>query len=343
MTKFFPENSYKLFAPKLTNLYRLPANAEAVVPESFPYKYFRSYWRLNQVSRLLGKYRVDLFHGLSHVLPYGIQKSGIPSVVTIHDLIFLRFPEFYQQIDRKLYQSVYSTACKNASKIIAISKQTKNDLIDYFKVDPAKIEVIYQSCDPSFYERVSDSKKMAIRCKYNLPDRFILNVGTIESRKNQLSLLKGVVQEQVDVPVVILGKPTDYKRELDEFIMEEGIRRQLIFLHGTSTTDLQAIYQMATVMVYPSYYEGFGLPVLEAQASGCPVITSNTSSLPEAGGEGAIYVDPDNCGEIGRAISRVLSDIQLREELIRKGTAHAQTFNDQMVAQKLMGLYQTLA
>jgi glycosyltransferase involved in cell wall biosynthesis len=342
LTRFYPENKYKLFAPKLTDLYKLPEPVEAITPNNFPYKYLSSYWRLNHVDKLLGKYKIDVFHGLSHVLPYGIEKTGIPSVVTIHDLIFLRYPEFYQTIDRKLYQSVYHSACKSASKIIAISNQTKKDLVNYFRIDPEKIEVIYQSCNPCFYERVGEAQKSVVRSRFGLPEKFILNVGTIETRKNQLSILKGVVQEALDIPVVLLGKPTDYKKELDEFIIESGIRKQLIFLHGATTAELQAIYQMAEVMVYPSIYEGFGLPVLEAQASGCPVITSNTSSLPEAGGEGAIYVDPENCTEIGHSIRNILTDEDLRSELIRKGTANSRLFNDQIVAERLMKLYRSL-
>ncbi|MCL4484717.1 MAG: glycosyltransferase family 4 protein [Bacteroidetes bacterium] len=342
LVKFFPDNRYKLFAPKLTALYQLPESVEAITPTNFPYKYLRAYWRLNHVDKLLSKNHVDIFHGLSHVLPYGIEKTGIPSIVTIHDLIFLRYPEFYRKIDRKLYQSVYYSACKSATKIIAISNQTKEDLIHYLKIDPGKIEVIYQSCNPCFYERVSEAQKSAIRLKFNLPEKFILNVGTIEARKNQLSILRGLVQEKLEIPVVLLGKITDYKKGLDEFIVESGIRKQLIFLPNTDTSELQAIYQMAEIMVYPSLFEGFGLPVLEAQASGCPVITSSTSSLPEAGGDGAIYIDPGNSLEIGQAIQNVLSNNDLKNELIRKGTAHARLFDGRIVSEKLMKLYQSL-
>ena len=129
---------------------------------------------------------------------------------------------------------------------------------------------------------------------------------------------------------------------LDDFIKENAIRKQVIFLHNTGTEELQTIYQMAEIMVYPSFFQGFGLPVLEAQASGCPVITSNISSMPEAGGEGALYIDPANSAEIGSAIRKIMTDSKLKEELIQKGTAHSMLFSDQLVAEKLMGLYQSL-
>ena len=200
----------------------------------------------------------------------------------------------------------------------------------------------WQSCNKQFYERVEETQKNIVRKKYALPDKFILTVGTIEQRKNQLAILEGLVKEKLEIPLVILGKPTEYKMLLDDFIKENDIRKQIIFLHNSGTEELQTIYQMAEIMVYPSFFEGFGLPVLEAQASGCPVITSNISSLPEAGGEGALYIDPANSAEIGSAIRKIMTDSKLKEELIKKGTAHSMLFSDQLVAEKLMGLYQSL-
>jgi len=339
LSEFYPENKYKLFAPKYTNLYRLPDPAEVITPKSFISKVFKSYWRLHEVTKLLSEYNIDLFHGLSHALPYGIEKTGIPSVVTIHDLIFLRFPGYYKPIDRNMYQSIYYSSCQRASKIIAISNQTKTDLINYFSVDPDKIEVIYQSCDNRFYDKVSEGQKSAVRTKFNLPERFILCVGTIEQRKNQLSILKALVEKKLDIDIVILGKPTTYINLLKRFIDESGIKKQVIFLHDTTTAELQAIYQIAEILVYPSFFEGFGLPVLEAQASGCPVITSDISSLPEAGGDGALYINPADISEIGNSILNVLSDQQLKNDLIRRGTAHSELFREKVVARRLMNLY----
>lgn len=339
LSRFYPDNKYILFAPKQTNLYLLPNSAEIITPKTLFYKYFNSYWRLRKVDKLLKCNNIEIFHGLSHVLPFGIEKTGIPSVLTIHDLIFLRFPEYYKKIDRKMYQSIYLSSCKRATKIIAISNQTKADLIDFFGIEPCKIEVIYQSCNNHFYEKVIDEVKFSVQSKFNLPRNFILSVGTIERRKNQLSILKAVVKEQLDTTVVILGRPTEYINELYQFINKSGIQKQVIFLHNTTIEELQAIYQIAQVMVYPSFFEGFGLPVLEAQASGCPVITSNISSLPEAGGEGAIYIDPTDILEIGGALRNILFNKQLKNDIIRKGTANAEQFREKLVAERLMNFY----
>ncbi len=339
LVKYYPENSYKLFTPKLTNLYTLPESAQVITPQSSFSKYFKSYWRLHQTTKLLCKNSIDIFHGLSHVLPYGIEKCGIPSIVTIHDLIFLRYPEYYKRIDRNMYHSIYQGSCNRSTKIIAISQQTKADLIDYFAISPDKIEVIYQTCDNRFFLRIGEEVKSSVRLKFALPDKFILCVGTIEKRKNQLAILKAVVKENIDTPVVILGKPTEYINELNQFIRQSGCEKQVTFLHHTTSDEVQAIYQMAEVMVYPSFFEGFGLPVLEAQASGCPVITSNTSSLPEAGGDGALYINPANISEIGQALGILLSNSTIRDEYILKGTANSKRFCDQSAAEKIMNLY----
>ena len=342
LSSYYPENKYILFAPKVTDLYTIPDSAKIITPKSIFSQFFKSFWRLHQVSKLLPENNTDIFHGLSHSLPYGIEKTGIASVVTMHDLIFLRYPQYYKKIDRNMYKSIYLSSCQRATKIIAISNQTKSDLINYFGIDPGKISVIYQSCDHRFYDRVSEEQKSSIRLKFKLPAKFILSVGTIEQRKNQLSILRALATGNIDTTLVILGRPTEYIDQLNKFILESGIQKKVIFLHDTTTDELQGIYQMAEIMVYPSFFEGFGLPVLEAQASGCPVITSNISSLPEAGGEGAFYINPADILEISHAIINLLTDSKMRDSLIKKGNANAELFSEKLVAERLMNLYNGL-
>jgi glycosyltransferase involved in cell wall biosynthesis len=342
LAQYYPDNQYVLFAPQLSTLYTCPECVSVITPSSNFSKRLRFLWRAVWVPKLLKYNHIDVFHGLSNGLPVGTEKTGIPSLFTVHDLIYIRFPEYYKKIDRMLYKFFVTRSCRTATKIIAISHSTRNDLINLLGVDPNKIEVIYQSCNKLFYERVDESVKRNVRQKYALPEKFILCVGTIEQRKNQLAILEGLVKERLKIPLVILGKPTAYKMLLDDFILENDLRNQVLFLQNTSSCELQTIYQMAEIMVYPSFFEGFGLPVLEAQASGCPVITSNISSMPEAGGEGALYIDPTNSTEIGSAIRKILIDDKLKEELIQKGTANSAFFADQMVAEKLMALYQSV-
>lgn len=342
LARYYPDNEYILFTPKVSTLYQVPVSASVISPKSVFYKYLNSFWRSYKVAKLLSNNKIDIFHGLSHSLPYGIEKTKIPSIVTMHDLIFLRYPHYYKKVDRYLYRSMYMSSCKRATKIIAISQQTKTDLINYFGIEPNKIAVVYQSCDPRFYERVSEELKSSIRLKFKLPDKFILCVGTIEQRKNQLAILKAIALGDIDTSLLILGSPTEYIYQLNTFINEAGINNKVKFLHNTTVEDLQVIYQMAELMVYPSFFEGFGLPVLEAQASGCPVITSNISSLPEAGGDGALYIDPMNISEINLAIVKILTNNKVRVELIQKGNINAQLFGGKMIAENLINLYTEL-
>jgi glycosyltransferase involved in cell wall biosynthesis len=342
LDRYYPDNKYILFTPKISNLYSVPDSSSVISPKSLFFKYFNSIWRSHKVSKLLYDNKIDIFHGLSHSLPYGIERTNIPSVVTMHDLIFLRYPNYYKKIDRYMYRSMYLSSCKRATKIIAISQQTKIDLINYFGIEPNKITVIYQSCDPRFYNRVSEELKSSVRLKFKLPDKFILCVGTIEQRKNQLAILKAISMGDIDATILIAGSPTEYIGQLYKFINNSGIKNKVMFLHNATFDDLRVIYQMAEMMVYPSLFEGFGLPVLEAQASGCPVITSNLSSLPEAGGKGALYVDPINISEINQAIVKILSNNKAREELIQKGDVNAKLFNEKNIADSLMKLYTEL-
>jgi glycosyltransferase involved in cell wall biosynthesis len=313
-----------------------------VQPGSFWWKVLKSSWRTFHISKLIKKHDLDIYHGLSHELPAGIEESGIKSVVTIHDLIYLRYPEFFKSIDRGIYDRKFRYSCKVANRIHAISEQTKRDLMHYFQVPEEKIEVIYQSINPLFFQESTRAQQYNIRRKYQLPEKFILTVGTVEPRKNLLSLLEGMVQSKTYIPLVVVGKLTDYQQKIQKFIEADLNRLQIFFLSRIQDDELYVLYQMAEIMVYPSLFEGFGLPVAEANASGCPVITSNTSSLPEAGGSAALYINPENPEEIGNTIKTLLADQSLRDSLIERGRVNAQRFTGENFAKQLKHLYNTV-
>jgi glycosyltransferase involved in cell wall biosynthesis len=283
-----------------------------------------------------------VYHGLSHELPVGIEKTGVKLIVTMHDLIFLRYPEYYTKIDRKIYDQKFRHACKKADRIHAISEQTKRDLISYFAVPEEKITVIYQSINPIFYKRAEKIQKEQLRKKYQIPRKFVLSVGTVEPRKNLLGLLEGMIWSKTYVPVVVIGKLTDYHHKVQKFIEADLNRLQVYFLPRIQDEELATLYQMAEILVYPSMFEGFGLPVAEAQASGCPVITSNISSLPEAGGDAALYVNPEKHEEIGKALKTLLADQALRKSLIEKGKVNAQRFTPENFATQIKELYNSV-
>lgn len=329
-------NQYVLYTPEIKDeLFENYKQFEVHSPESSVAKIFKSVWRSNSASRLK-KHQIDIFHGLSNELPHGIHKTKVPAVVTIHDLIFIRFPEFYKTIDRKIYHSKVKYACDSAQKIIAISEQTKEDIIRFFNVDPGKIEVVYQSVSPVFFVPKTSEN---LRLKYDLSEKFILSVGTLEPRKNQLTILKALHSEKIDTQIVFVGKSTSYIKRIHDFINVNNLSRQVKFLNNIPENDLAGLYKMASCSVYISHFEGFGLPVIESMASGCPVITSNVSCLPETAGGAAILCAPNDFGELGKQIKTLLENENLQNELILKGNERARLFHPEYFAEKMISLY----
>jgi glycosyltransferase involved in cell wall biosynthesis len=323
-----------------------------VLPQSFLSKKLSAIWRGNWVKEDLQQLNIELYHGLSHEIPVNIQKTSIKSIVTIHDLIFERYPEQFKLIDRKIYSKKFRYSCEHADKIIAISNQTKQDIIDLYKTPAEKIEVCYQSCNPAFGEKVTEDVKQSIKTKYNLPDRYFLYVGSIIERKNLLSICKAIhlIRDEINIPLVVIGNGGEYKQKVKDYISQNKLEDRIIFLSDNPTAkhspgfqsaaDFPAIYQQTIAMIYPSVFEGFGIPVLEALWSRIPVITSNVSCLPEAGGEGAFYVDPTKPEEIAQQMKHILNDDSFVQQQIEKGWQHAQRFSNFNTAAKVMEVYE---
>ncbi len=338
-----PDDKLFLFNPGEKRVaFTAPKNSTEIEPVTLWWKTFSKVWRSLQISKLVKQHELDIYHGLSHELPSGIEKTGVKSIVTMHDLIYLRYPEFFSKIDCAIYDAKFRYSCRVANQIHAISEQTKADLISFFSVPEDKIKVIYQSINPVFFNPVDTDLKFQLRKKFQIPERFILSVGTVESRKNLLALLEGMVMTKAYLPLVVVGKLTSYHHKVQKFIEADLNRLQVIVLPRIEDSELAALYQMAEMMVYPSLYEGFGLPVVEAQACGCPVITSNTSSMPEAGGDAAIYINPEKPEEIGHAIAKLLSDNELRDSLIAKGKINAQRVTPENFVVQLKQLYNSV-
>ena len=340
LSKFYPDNNYFLFSGKNDQkLFQPSENHFIVKPQGKISGLFPSFWRVWGLRQQLNLQKLDIYHGLSNELPWNLKKTGVKSVVTIHDLIFLRFPEYYPFIDRKIYLLKFRHACRVADKIIATSESTKQDIITFFKTDPSKIEVVYQTCDPVFRKLVDNSRKDEVRKKYNLPENFILYLGTIEKRKNALTLVKAYLNENIDIPLLIAGKPTAYLAEIKEYLKQKPAAQRVIFRHNIESADLPAIFQSAHIFVYPSVFEGFGIPILEALYSGVPVITSNGSCFGETGGDAALYCDPYNAEEMGNCILQVLKNSNTRQSMIEKGFIQGKKFDEIKVAANLMNVY----
>jgi len=340
LSDFFPMNEYILYSPKPSKsiLFRKVPNISVRGPLKFFHKVIPSYWRTyGLVEQIVGD-KIQLFHGLSNELPVGIENTSIPSIVTIHDIIFMRYPQLYKSIDRKIYEKKSKYAAKRASRIIAVSQQTKDDLVKFFGIPQEKIEVVYQGCHPIFWENVDEFRKAEIIMKYLIPDKYILYVGTIEERKNLLNILKAIQHGKISLPLVVIGRQTGYLKKVINYIDRFKIKN-VYFLHDVPNEDLPAIYQKAALFVYPSLFEGFGIPILEALTSKTPVITTRGGCFFEAGGKSSLYVDPENVDELAKSITSVLEDETLRNNMIIDGFVHAQQFKRDKIASNILAVY----
>lgn len=307
----------------------------------------KSTWRSWGVKSDLRRDKVQIYHGLSHDMPFGIQNiKGLRGVVTIHDVCYKTFPDMFPRMEREIYEVKYRHSCRHADRIIAISDSTKHDLVKLLGVNPDKIDVIYQAINPTFYTPQPEQQAKAMVKHYGVSGDYILYVGSINSRKNLLGLLKAyhLLPEDLRLPLVIIGNGGKYKEQVMRYAETHDLTRYMVMIDCvTSSHTLQAFYQCASLFVYPSFYEGFGLPVTEAILSHTPVITSNISSLPEAAGEGAYYADPSSEEDLAAAMERILTSKSIRDEMVEVAYRYAiDTFNPELLTHKVHNLYKSL-
>ncbi len=301
----------------------------------------KPYWRSHGIVNDLKRDGVEVFHGLSGELPIGLRKAGIKGVVTIHDLIFLRHPEWYNPVDVMFYKWKFHKTLKEATKIIAISECTKRDIIHYGKVEPERIELIYQSFSPQFKQNSSPQNNTASKENSSLftlnssLKRYILSVGTVEERKNLGLAVKALDYLPDNVHLVAVGRQTDYAKSLPK-------HPRLHLMGQLPIEELTALYDGAEAFVYPSRYEGFGIPIIEAISRGLPVVACTGSCLEEAGGPDSIYVDPDDAQAMANAIKSVLKGAPDREQRIERSKEYIKRFEGNDVAAQVMQLYQNL-
>lgn len=329
----FPQNQYILLnknrSDRGKNILDLPNVSFAPTSKG---KFSRQF-KMGKDAQNLG---ADIFHGLSGELPLKWNNKPIKKIVTIHDLIFVRFPEYYSFFDRKIHFWKFKKAAESADLIIAISEQTKQDIIKYLKVPEHKIHVIYQGCHNSFKEFIFPEFLENTKTKFNLPERFILNVGTIEPRKNLINVVKAL--KDSEIPLVVVGKKQkNYFTKIENFLTKNKVNVQ--FLENVDMHELAAIYRMADIFIYPSFFEGFGIPVIEALFSGTPVISSNVSCLPEAGGKDSLYVNPKSVDDIKAKIQFLWDNESERKRRREKGLEFVEKFRDEEIAKNLMQVY----
>ena len=313
-----------------------------VYPPHRPLKIQRSLWRISSIVADLKSDGVKLYHGLTGELPKGIRAAGIRSVVTIHDLIFLRHPEYYNRLDVKIYDWKFRIACREADRIIAISERTKQDVMELGGVSEDRIDVIYQSCSPRFQTVSTPQQQDEVCRRYHLPQRFVLSVGSIEERKNIRLAVDALHHLSEDIYLVAVGRQTDYSKKVLKEALNAGLAHRVYFLHGVPDSDLQVLYQLAEVFVYPSRYEGFGIPIIEAIHSGLPVVAATGSCLEEAGGPDCLYVSPDNAEALAASISQMLKGAEGREQRIQRSRDYVRRFEGNDVANQVFAVYRRL-
>ncbi len=310
----------------------------------------RIFWEQVVQPFALQKERVDLLHALAFVTPL---LSPCPAVVTIYDLSFLLYPESFKRFKRFYLGLFTRLSARRARRIIAISKSTKRDVVRLLGVPPEKVEVIYCGIDEAF-RPLAEDQVAAFRSKRGLPERFILFVGTIEPRKNLTTLLEAYAVFRRDVRdqeignrkseienlhLVIGGAKGWFYEDVFARVEELGLEGQVMFPGYIPVSELPLWYNAAELFVYPSLYEGFGLPPLEAMACGTPVVTANTSSLPEVVGEAGLTVDPLDVEGLAEAMRRVLDDEALRQEMRKRGLQRAKGFSWTKTAQETVQVY----
>ena len=339
-----PAHEYLLFNPKTApeSLFHPAFNQQEIRPEGIIYRSAPSLWRTFGICNAIQQQKVDIYHGLSQELPFGIHRKQVKTVLSFHDAIFMRFPEQYDALYRQTFIRKNRYSLKVADRIVAVSEQSKLDLMEFFGIAEQNIEVIYQGCNASFGKAVSEEEKSICAQKYGLPGEYMLTVGALETRKNLLNLLKAHALGRTGIPLVIVGRATRHAAQLKEEAQRLKIADQVLFLHEVNNQDLPALYQSALIFVFPSVYEGFGIPILEALSSGVPVITSSGSCFAETGGDAAMYVNTSEPAALSEAIASLCSDSVMQKKMIEKGIAHSQQFSEDKIANRWMNLYKSL-
>jgi glycosyltransferase involved in cell wall biosynthesis len=341
----YPQHEYFLYSPKAKSELeaRFIGAHQLILPETLKAKLWPAYWRSVNLSDEWHHQKLSLFHGLSNEIPLHSHRQKTPTVVTIHDLIFLKHQAQYSFFDRQLYTLKTDYACRYAAKIIAISEETKQDIIDFYKVPEHKIEVIYPAVDASFAVQ-SPSVVSQVKQHYALPQKYILNVGSFFARKNQHTLIEAfsMIKDNVEEDLVLVGKSGNTLLELQKIIYDQKLTERVKILTSVSNEDLPAVYSGASLLAYPSLYEGFGMPVLEAQQCGVPVVATHSGAIAEVAGPHSLVIPPTSAEEIAEKMLMVLTNSSLQEKMRAEGLAFSANFSLQKMAAKTMLLYQSI-
>lgn len=343
MSAYYPETRLVLAGTPSTQLMDIPGNATVVEPIG-AWRMAKGLWRsAGGMNKQIKQSGAEIYHGLSQELPWGIHHTKLKTIVTFHDALFMRYPQNYSFLYRKTFELKNRYALRTADRIIAITEQSKLDAIEFFGADPDKITVVYQGCNKQFRQPENNGFTEQIRRKYNLPGRYLLQVGAIEPNKNLQTILRALpLLDDKEIKLVVVGRKSAYAVTMQKLAAELGVAHRLVYCHEAEFTDLPAFYHGAEVFLFPSFFEGFGIPIIEAQCCGTPVVTSWGGCFPETAGQGALFVKPDYAEQMAEAINLLLTDSELREQLTVLGHKNTERFTDDKVAGSLMAVYKQL-
>jgi len=342
-----PHHRYLLFGregmvpPMVPLVDTLQPNVEYRSTKATPSdRYRRDFWENIVLPRALGRWNADLFHSPAWLLP--LRPMSRATVITIHDTTHFKFPGMHNRLIGYRFRLRATRSVALADAIIAISESTKRDIIGQFRVDEERVVVVHNGVNERFSPE-PDSDGPARLLRLGVREPYILSVGTLEPRKNHLGLIHAfehIAEEYPDVDLVLAGRPGWLYEPILQAVERSPYQRRIRLLHYVSDDDLPELYRRAQVMAYPSFYEGFGSPPLEALASGTPVLTSRCSSLPEVVGDAAVLVDPNRIDEISQGLSALISNPGLRQKHRAAGLQQASRFSWSRAAAQTLGVYE---
>ena len=312
---------------------------QAYVEGSNQAKAYSPFWMNFLVPRFLVREGVSLFHGTNYAMPV---VGRTACVVTVHDIAFVRVPKTFSLLHRSYLRSLVSLGVRRADHVVVGSRAARDDLIQMGGVDLGRLSVIHHGTDEGFSTCNDDSYLTHVRESFGLAPRYVLHVGVVEAKKNIETILRAcapLIQEHCVDEVVLAGRSGRGVESVRLLARQLNLERKVRFLGYVPQDDMRGLYTLASALVFPSWFEGFGLPVLEAMACGTPVVASNSSSLPEVVGDAALLFPPESSDALRVALSRVLSDAVLRSRLIANGFSRAREFSWDESARKHMNVY----
>ena len=297
-------------------------------------------WRTFRLGRTARRDGVTLYHGLTHEIPRDLPRTGMASVVTFHDLLFHTHPEYFRPIDRASYAWRYRWSAERATAIVAVSAATRDELMSAYGIPAERITVIPPARDARFTEVPDAAAVAAARARHALPSAYLLALGTLEPRKNQALAIEALTRMGDDAPpLVLVGRDGGSRSTLETLARERGVANRVLFRTDVGGAELPAVVAGASVSLYLSRAEGFGMPIVEAQSVGVPVVAASVGVLREAGGPAACYVPADDPDALATTVRAILSDSDSAASMREAGRRHAAGFDRVALARRLLALY----